>query len=101
MKWKTKPGWTPPTPEHVGGGGSTTDYNRAAALASFYSLCDHAKDNGVTVYTIAFQVKNKSIQHEMRNCASTPSHFYNVETLDIEAAFSSIASQISALRLVN
>ena len=97
---RPKPGWTPPTPEHVGGSGSTTVYSRTAALTSFHALCDHAKDNGVVVYTIAFQVTNPSHQNEMRVCASSPGHFYNVEGLDIDAAFSSIASQISALRLV-
>jgi hypothetical protein len=97
---RPKPGWSPPTPEHVGGSGSTTVYSRTAALTSFHALCDHAKDNGVVVYTIAFQVTNPSHQNEMRTCASSPGHFYNVEGLDIDAAFSSIASQISALRLV-
>lgn len=93
-------GWTVAGPTHVGTNGSSFIYSRAAALESFYELCDYAKGKGMAVYTIAFMVNSTSIQNEMRNCASSASQFYNVDMLDIESAFSSIASQISALRLV-
>jgi Flp pilus assembly protein TadG len=98
---RPKAGWTPSGPAHVGAGGSSFVYSRASALASFYELCDYAKGKGVSVYTIAFMVTDTGINNEMRNCASNASQFYNVDLLDIDSAFASIASQISALRLVN
>jgi hypothetical protein len=35
----------------------------------------------------------------MRDCASTPSHFFRVEGIEIAAAFEAIARQINQLRL--
>lgn len=65
---------------------------------SFYATCNLAKANGVIVYTIAFQAPS-SAQTQMRNCASSPSHFFNVQGNNISGAFNSIAANINALRL--
>lgn len=61
-------------------------------------ICSAAKDQGVVVFTIGFEVTDHSAS-VMRNCASTPNHFYRVEGLDIEYAFASIANQINQLKL--
>jgi hypothetical protein len=37
----------------------------------------------------------------MRNCASAPSYYFDVNGLDISDAFAAIAREISKLRLVN
>lgn len=65
---------------------------------NFYSVCDKAKEEGITVYTIAFEAPS-SAQTEMRNCATSPAFFYNVEGIEISSAFRSIARQINELRL--
>ena len=67
-------------------------------VQSFYAQCDLAKDNGVTIYTIAFEAPSGA-QQEMANCASSPSHYFNVQGLEIGDAFSAIARQINQLRL--
>ena len=63
------------------------------------SVCDEAKEEGIIIFTIGFQVPSGS-QSIMEQCASSPSYYYDVDDLDIDEAFSSIASQISALRLI-
>lgn len=63
-----------------------------------YQVCDAAKANGVTVYTIGFQVNSQGAQ-EMRNCATTSDHYYDVQGLAIDQAFASIASAIQKVKL--
>jgi hypothetical protein len=72
---------------------------RATGLQYFYGLCDMAKANGVTVFTIAFEAP-AAAKVEMKQCASTLGHFYDVDGLEIEAAFQQIANTISKLKLV-
>jgi hypothetical protein len=71
---------------------------RATNLANFYAACNLAKDQGVIIYTIAFEAPAGAAE-EMRTCASTPANFFEVDQLEIAAAFSSIARQINQLRL--
>jgi len=73
--------------------------SRATGLAQFYALCDMAKNNGVTVYTIAFEAPAAARQ-EMMNCATSAGHFYDVQGLEIDAAFQQIGDNISKLKLV-
>lgn len=61
-------------------------------------ICSAAKGQGVVVFTIGFEVTDHSAG-VMRDCASTPQHFYRVEGLDIEYAFASIKNQINQLKL--
>lgn len=79
-------------------GDRTKTFNRSTNLASFYKMCDAAKAQKIQVYTIAFEAPS-SAQTEMRNCATTPAYFYNVEGVEISSAFKSIARQINQLRL--
>lgn len=73
---------------------STTNTN----VSNFYSVCDMAKAQGITVYTIAFEAPSNAIT-QMRNCATSPAFFYRVEGVEISTAFRSIARQINELRL--
>jgi len=61
--------------------------------------CNAAKNNGVVVYTIGFQAPQDGIR-ELLECASSPSHFFDVAGLEIEDAFSAIAQSISQLKLI-
>ncbi|MEC7760292.1 MAG: pilus assembly protein TadG-related protein [Pseudomonadota bacterium] len=62
-------------------------------------ICTAAKDAGMVVFTIGFEVSGS--QHDiMRNCASAPAYYFDVDGLDISAAFAAIAREISKLRLV-
>ncbi len=71
---------------------------RNTALNQLYAVCNRAKANGVIVYTIGFRASG-SAPTEMRNCASTPNHFYDVQTMDIASAFRSIATDIQRVKL--
>lgn len=62
------------------------------------NVCTAAKNNGVIIFTIGFEVTDASAV-VMQNCASTANHFYRVEGLEIEYAFESIANQINQLKL--
>ena len=84
---------------HVGTRGTDDLYNTNAARSNFDNLCDYAKDNGIVVYTIAFQVRGGSNQRDMQECATSPAQFHNVEDLDIASAFSAIAADLNQLRI--
>ena len=62
------------------------------------NICSAAKDNGVIVFSIGFEVTDASAL-VMQSCASSANHFYRVEGLEIEYAFESIANQINQLKL--
>ena len=79
-------------------GGDKRVKNRSKNLSNFYKVCNEAKDRGIMVFTIAYEAP-PSAADEMRNCASSTSHFYEVDQLKVDAAFSSIARQINKLRL--
>lgn len=65
-------------------------------------ICTAAKEAGIIIFTIGYDVAVDSTAFDqMRTCASTPGHFYNVETTDLEVAFSSIYQTIQKLKLVN
>lgn len=61
-------------------------------------VCAAAKANRVIVYTIGFQTDSTAAT-QMRNCASSPSNFYDVQSLDIASAFRSIATSIQKIKL--
>ncbi len=63
-------------------------------------ICDAAKAQNITVYTIGFEVTSASAA-VMRACASSPAHYFDVDGADLTDAFAAIARQISALRLIN
>ena len=79
-------------------GGDTRVVSRSDNVQNFDDICEEAKANGVMIYTIAFEAPSDAAD-EMRDCASTEAHFYEVGQLEIEAAFASIARQINQLRL--
>jgi Flp pilus assembly protein TadG len=62
------------------------------------SICNAAKNQGIIVFTIGFEAPSSG-NAVLSDCASSPSHFFDVQGLEISEAFSSIASSISKLRL--
>ena len=62
------------------------------------SVCDAAKKNNIVIWSIGFEVSNHGA-NVMRDCASSPSHFFRVEGVEITEAFEAIARQINQLRL--
>jgi uncharacterized protein YegL len=74
--------------------------NRNTNVANFNSVCEAAKAQGITIYTIAFEAPS-SARDQMRDCATSSAYFYTVEGIEISTVFKSIARQINDLRLVN
>jgi Flp pilus assembly protein TadG len=68
--------------------------------SSLQQSCTLAKAQKVVVYGIAFEAPTNG-QTQIRNCSSVPSsnHYFNATGLNIAAAFQTIASNISQLRL--
>ncbi|MEP3440701.1 MAG: TadE/TadG family type IV pilus assembly protein [Sulfitobacter sp.] len=62
------------------------------------SICDAAKDKNIVVWSIGFEVSDRGAD-VMESCASSPSHFFRVEGVEIKDAFTAIARQINQLRL--
>ena len=67
--------------------------------ARLAQICTAAKNRGIVIFTIGFNVSDHGAQ-VMSDCASSPNHFYRIADLDISSAFDSIANQISQLRLI-
>lgn len=73
-------------------------YTGETANTLLQNICTAAKDAGILIYTIGFEIEDSEAVH-MENCASSASHFYRVEGLQISDAFKSIARELKQLRL--
>lgn len=73
---------------------------KATNVSRFYKVCNAAKAKGVVIFTIGFETSGTAAT-EMRTCATSPSHFYQVSGLDINLAFQSIATAIHQIRLTH
>jgi len=62
------------------------------------SICRALKAQNVQIFTIGFEAPQRG-QDLMRACATSPSHYYDVDGVEISEAFSSIANTIQQLRL--
>lgn len=81
-------------------GNASTLPSANQAVGQFKRICDAAQADGIVVYTIGFQISAGSLPESMlQYCASDPSKYYLVESLDIQSAFDSIAASVNALRI--
>lgn len=71
-----------------------------SSTQSFLDLCDLAKENGVEIFTIAFEAGAEA-EGEMEACASDIENFYAPVGSEITGVFEDIAVRISRLKLVN
>ncbi len=63
-------------------------------------ICTATKSEGVIVFSIGFEVtEGGNAEVQLRNCASTPTHYYRAAGVSISDAFGSIASNVQNLRL--
>lgn len=74
--------------------------NQAEKNARLDTACTAAKSQGISVYTIGFEVTTDSAL-VMEKCASSPSNYFGVEGDEISDAFGAIAGMVQRLRLVN
>ena len=76
-----------------------TLYSASRARSNMATACNAAEGRGVHIYTIAFQLSGGTNRDLMRNCASAPANYFQIENTDIGAAFDAIAADINRLRL--
>ncbi|WP_281983323.1 TadE/TadG family type IV pilus assembly protein [Thalassorhabdomicrobium marinisediminis] len=63
-------------------------------------LCAAARAKGIIIYTVAFEAPTRG-QTALQTCATSTNHYFDVKGTDISDAFSSIASDIRALKLIH
>lgn len=68
------------------------------ADARLETICQGARDAGIVVFAIGFEAPQRGLD-AMQDCASSPSHYFDVQGVEISDAFASIARTISQLRL--
>lgn len=84
---------SPTYPEHWG-----SDSAKANTLTS--EVCTNVKAKGITIYAVAFDVTDATIQDLLKGCASSPSNFYSAsDATELADAFQSIAKDFTPLVL--
>ena len=64
------------------------------------STCENIKAEGITIYTIVFQLNDNTTQDLFRNCASDPEKFFNSpDNQQLNEAFRSIGAELRNLRI--
>ena len=61
-------------------------------------ICDAAKAQGIVIWAIGFETTDHGAS-TMQSCASSASHYFRVEGVELSEAFQAIARQINQLRL--
>lgn len=82
-------------------GSSDADDEVEATNKDTLTLCESAKDeDGVQVYTVAFEVDDADTKAMLKNCASSPSHYFDATNNDsLISAFRNITSRLMNVRL--
>jgi len=74
--------------------------DQVAADAMTTQMCTDIKADGITIYTVAFEVTDASTQNMLRNCASDPGKYYDARSsIELETAFGSIGDELAEVRL--
>ncbi|MEL7099234.1 MAG: Tad domain-containing protein [Pseudomonadota bacterium] len=73
-------------------------YTAATGDVYLDQICDAAKAQGIVIWSVGFEVDDHGAT-QMKNCASSASHFFRVEGVEITEAFRAIARTINQLRL--
>ena len=64
-------------------------------------ICEASRNAGIVIFTIGFEIaNNQAARAVMNDCATSDSHFYAVEGVEISDAFGAIARTINQLRLI-
>ena len=80
-------------------------YDRSIGNSLLSDICSAAKAKHIVIWTIGFEVDDDPYDNDdgadvMRNCAASPSHFFDVDGIELSEAFRAIARQINQLRLI-
>ncbi|MER2604873.1 MAG: pilus assembly protein [Siculibacillus sp.] len=73
----------------------------AASNAQLTQTCANAKAEGISIFTVAFEVTDANIKSILTNCASNANYFFDAtDSAALIAAFNKIGSMLTARRLV-
>lgn len=78
---------------------SVVQSDQLANIDLFLHQCELAKSKGIVVYTVALETSANATE-EIRTCASSESHFFEVTGEELVETFVSISSSIQRLRLI-
>ncbi len=86
--------------------GSNGTYNEqklsaTQAITNMVAACTAAKNHGVVIYAIGFEVAAGDFTTKLQGCASDPDKYYVAKTSDISKIFQDVARSIAPLRLTN
>ena len=81
--------------------------SRSDARSQFLANCTAAKEAGVVVFTIGYDIDKTDVagggqdaHSDLVACASSPSHFYDAKGIELTSAFEAIAATIQKLKLI-
>ncbi len=83
-------------------GDNTLDYLYTGADANMQTsaICENIKAEGVTIYSVAFQISAATTKQLMQNCASKKENYYDASDNEaLKAAFGNIAEKLAELRI--
>lgn len=64
------------------------------------AICQYAKQNMIEVFSISFGTIASSSEDMLRSCATSPNHYFSAQnSAELNAAFETIAAQLSVVRL--
>jgi Flp pilus assembly protein TadG len=80
---------------------STTDSSLLADTNDrMIAICNNIKSEGISIYTVAFQVNTAASKDLLVNCASAPNQAYDAtDSVSLLDAFNQIGNQLAATRL--
>lgn len=76
----------------------TQKYTAEYGDALLDDICDAAKEQNIIIWTIAFE-NTAHGANVMRQCASSPAHYFNAQGTELSDVFYSIARSINQLKL--
>lgn len=76
-----------------------TLYDSLFASNRLRGVCDAAKDSGVEVFTIGFEVNSHWMLDLLKDCATSSKHYFDPSGTQISDVFKSIAFRLAPLRL--
>ena len=63
------------------------------------TVCDNMKALGITIFTVALEVTSQTSKDLLSYCATPPGRYFEAQSSDLTAVFSTIGGQISKVRI--
>ena len=78
-------------------GTTTTSQAEEKLDEAMLELCENIKDEGITVYTVAFRVNSETILNNLRACATSEDHYsYAADGTELSEVFDAIGESVKS-----